>query len=79
MRRPLCLIGMVYVVAIIIGMTVTVSEAPVYEYPDRQQVTVAGYVDWKEYRISGAKEVPVITLQDAVILKEDQIAKLEQI
>ena len=79
MRRPLCLIGMVYVVAIIIGITVTVPEAPVYEYLDRQQVTVAGYVDWKEYRISGAKEVPVITLQDAVILKEDQIANLEQI
>lgn len=79
MRRPLCLIGLVYVAAVIIGMTVTVRGAPVYEQYDRQQVTVAGYVDWKEYRISGEKEVPVITLKDAVVLKEDQITNLKQI
>lgn len=79
MRRPLCLIGLVYVAAVIIGMTVTVRGAPVYEHLNRQQVTVAGYVDWKEYRISGEQEVLVITLKDAVVLKEDQIANLKQI
>lgn len=79
MRRPLCLIGLVYVAAVIIGMTVTVRGAPAYDHLNRQQVTVAGYVDWKEYRISGEQEAPVITLKDAVVLKEDQITNLKQI
>lgn len=78
-RRPLCLIGLIYIAAVMIGMAVTVRGAPVYDHLDRQQVTVAGYVDWKEYRISGDKEVLVITLKDAVILKEDQITNLEQV
>ncbi len=79
MRRPLCLIGLVYVAAIIIAMTVTVRGAPVYDHLDGRRVTIAGYVDWKEYRISGEDKTPVITLKDAVILKEDQIANLKQI
>lgn len=79
MRRPLCLIGLVYVAALIIAMTVTARGAPVYENLDRQQVTIAGFVEWKEHRISGEKEVLVITLKDAVIVKEDQKENLEQI
>lgn len=79
MRRPLCLIGLVYVAAVIIGMTVTVRDAPVYRHLDGQRVAVAGYVDWKEQRISGGREVLVITLKDAVILEEDQIVNLQQI
>lgn len=78
-RRPLCFIGLIYIAAVMIGMVATVRGAPVYDYLDRQQVTVAGYVDWKEYRISGESEVLVITLKDAVILKEDQITNLEQV
>lgn len=78
-RRPLCFIGLIYITAVMIGMTVTVRGAPVYDHLDRQQVTVAGYVDWKEYHISGDKEVFVITLKDAVIVKEDQITNLEQV
>lgn len=78
-RRPLCFIGLIYIAAVMIGMAVTVRGAPVYDHLDRQQVTLAGYVDWKEYRISGDKEVLVITLKDAVILKEDQITNLEQV
>lgn len=79
MRRPLCLIGLAYVAALIIAMTVTVDGAPVYEALDRQKVAVAGYVDWKEYRTSGDDKTLVITLRDAVVLKEDQIENLEQI
>lgn len=79
MRRPLCLIGLVYVAAIIIAMTVTVRGAPVYDHLDGREVAIAGYVDWKEYRISGEDKTLVITLKDAVILKEDQIANLKQI
>lgn len=78
-RRPLCFLGLAYVAALVLGMTAAARGAPVYSHLDGQRVTVAGYVDWKEYRISGEKEVPVITLKDAVILQEDQTANLQQI
>jgi competence protein ComEC len=61
----------VYVVVVVIGLKILVQEAPVYEDLDRQQLAVAGYVDWKEYRISGDKKTAVITLKDAVVLQDD--------
>lgn len=77
-RRPLCLAGVVYVAAVMIAMFCTVRGAPTYEALDKKQVTVAGYVNRKEYRTSQGSKVPVISLTDAVVLKESQITILEQ-
>ncbi|MDE6844940.1 MAG: DNA internalization-related competence protein ComEC/Rec2 [Lachnospiraceae bacterium] len=78
MRRPLCLAGAVYVAAVIAGMVCLTRGAPVYEPLDKTHVAVAGFVDRKEERISQSGEVAVISLTDAIILKESQITVLEQ-
>ncbi|MDE6387663.1 MAG: DNA internalization-related competence protein ComEC/Rec2 [Lachnospiraceae bacterium] len=64
--------------AVIIAMFCTVRGAPTYNALDRKQVTVAGYVDGKEYRTSQGSKVSVISLTDAVVLSESQITILEQ-
>lgn len=78
MRRPLCLAGLVYVAVIWIVIFRRSGGAAVFDSPDRDQVVVAGYVDWKEYRLSRGKKTAVIYLSDAVILKQSQITVLER-
>lgn len=77
-RRPLCAAGAVYVAVIIVMLFTKPRGAPVYEALDKEQVTVAGYVDGREYRMSREEKVPVVTLSEAAILKESQISVLEQ-
>ncbi len=78
LRRPLCLAGAVYAAALTAAMFFSVRGAPAYEILDREQVTVAGYVDRKEHRLSQGKELQVISLTEAVVIKESQITILEQ-
>ncbi len=78
LRRPLCLAGAVYVAGVILAIFCTVRGAPTYEAFDKKQVTVAGYVGRKEYRTSQGREVPAISLTEAVILDNSQITILEQ-
>ena len=77
-RRPLCAVGAVYVAALIVMLFITPRGAPTYEALDKEQVTLAGYVNGKEYRTRQEDKVPVMTLSEAVILKENQISILEQ-
>lgn len=78
MRRPLCLFGLVYAAAVWIVIFCRPGKTVVCDYVDREQVVVAGYVEWKEYRLSRDIRTPVIHLSDAVILKQSQIANLER-
>ncbi len=78
MRRPLCLIGLVYVAAVWIIIFCRPDRTAVCDLIDREQVAAAGYVDWKEYRLSKDTRTPVIYLSDAVILRQSQIAILER-
>ena len=78
MRRPLCLIGLVYVAVIWIVIFRGTETAEVCDSPDREQIAVAGYVDWKEYRLSQDTKTPVIHLSDVIVLKQNQIAILER-
>ena len=64
-RRPLCMAGAVYVAALIAAMLCKVRGAPVFETLDRERVTVAGFVDGKEYRLSQGREITGIKLADA--------------
>lgn len=78
LRRPLCLAGAVYVAAVVTAMFCTVRGAPTYEPLNGKCITVAGYVDGKEYRMSKGREVPVISLTEAAVLRDHQITILEQ-
>lgn len=78
MRRPLCVIGIVYVAAVWIMIFCRAGGGTVCDSLDREQIVAAGYVDWKEYRLSRGTRTPVIYLSDAIILKQSQVAVLEQ-
>lgn len=78
MRRPLCAAGVVYVAALMAMLFTAPRGTPVYGALDKEPVTVAGYVDGKEYRMSREDKVLVVTLSQAVILEESQISVLEQ-
>ncbi|MBD5488390.1 MAG: ComEC/Rec2 family competence protein [Lachnospiraceae bacterium] len=77
-RRPMCVVGAVYVALTVAMMFITNRGAPTYGDLDKERVTVAGYVTGKEYRMSRNDKVPVVTLSEAVILEESQISVLEQ-
>ncbi|MDE6603873.1 MAG: DNA internalization-related competence protein ComEC/Rec2 [Lachnospiraceae bacterium] len=79
MRRPLCLIGLAFVVALLLGINLIPHDAPDCGVPDGETVAAVGRVEWKEHRISGTEEVLVITLEQAIILKPDQRSVLKQI
>ena len=77
-RRPLCLVGLAYVAAVIAAAIFMGRGAPTYESLDRERIVVAGYVDRIEYKTLWDDEVPVVSLTDAVVLKESHISNLEQ-
>ena len=78
MRRPLCLFGLVYAASVWFVIFCRPDKTAVCDCMDREQLVAAGYVEWKEYRSSRDVKTPVINLSDAVILKQSQIANLEQ-
>ena len=77
-RRPLCLVGLAYVAAVVFAVLSTTRGAPAYETLDRERITVAGYVDRIEYRTSQGMEVPVVSLTETAVLKESHISILER-
>ncbi len=78
MRRPLCLLGLAFVAAMMIGI-LGIRPAPAYETLHKQRVAAAGRVGWKEHRLMGGEEVLVVSLEQVIVLKPDQISSLTQI
>lgn len=79
MRRPLCLIGLAFVMVLLLGIHLIPQSARSCGVPDGETVAAVGRVEWKEHRISGSEEVLVATLKQVIILKPDQISVLRQI
>lgn len=79
MRRPLCLLGLAFVMVLLLGINLIPHDSPDYGALDGETVAAVGRVEWKERRISGLEEVLVVTLEQVVILKPDQISVLKQI
>lgn len=79
MRRPLCLIGLVVVAALLAGMIVFPRQVQTCEGLDGETLVAVGRVGWKEHRISGAEEILVVTLEEVLIPKPDKIGILKQI
>ncbi len=79
MRRPLCLIGLLFVAALLAGVLSVPHRAQTWETLDGETLVAAGRVGWKERRISGSEEVLVVTLEEALIPKPEKTAALKQI
>lgn len=79
MRRPLCLLGLAFVAALMMGIPWTTRGAPAYERLDKETVTATGRVEWKEHRLIGGEELLVVSLEQVIVLKPDQISSLTHI
>lgn len=79
MRRPLCLLGLAFVTALLLGIHLLPHDPPDCGIPDGKTAVAVGRVGWKERRISGSEEVLVVTLEQVIILKPDQRSVLKQI
>ncbi len=78
MRRPLCLAGLAFVAALIIGIAGNPNRAETYGQWDGETVTVAGVVDWKEYKISRGEKVLAVSLTHVTMLEPNQASDLMQ-
>lgn len=79
MRRPLCLVGLAFVAAMMLGVPWTMRVSPAYESLDHKKVAAVGRVEWKEHRIIGGEEVLVVSLEQVIVLKPDQTSSLIQL
>ncbi len=79
MRRPLCLVGLAFVTALLLGIHLLPHDPPDCGIPEGKTAAAVGRVGWKERRISGSEEVLVVTLEQVIILKPDQRSVLKQI
>lgn len=78
MRRPICLFGLAFAVLLMIWIAAAAHEAETYDKLDKEEVTVAGFVEWKEERISAGRKTLVVTLKNATVLKPDRVSDLTQ-
>lgn len=79
MRRHLCLLGLAFVAAMMIGIPWTRRAASTDVTFNEESVAAVGRVGWKEYRLTGGKEVLMVSLEQVIVLKPDQTASLTQI
>lgn len=68
MRRPICLIGLAFVIIIVIYMYIMPLPEPSFEELEGSMAVLTGRIDKKEYRISYGKEILIIYLKEVQIL-----------
>ncbi|MDE7247598.1 MAG: ComEC/Rec2 family competence protein, partial [Lachnospiraceae bacterium] len=68
MRRPLCLIGLAFVVVLLLGIYLLPEGTQACDGLDREQVTLLGVVEWKEHKISKGEEVLMVSLGQVIVL-----------
>lgn len=79
MRRTLCLIGLAFVAALIAGIIRIPRDTQTFSILEKEKVAALGRVEWKEHRKTGEEEVLVVSLEQVIVLKPEQIANLTQI
>ncbi|MBD5444757.1 MAG: DNA internalization-related competence protein ComEC/Rec2 [Lachnospiraceae bacterium] len=68
MRRPICIIGLAFVLIIVIYMYIMPLPEPSFEALEGSMAVLTGQVEKKEYRISYGKEILIIYLKEVQIL-----------
>lgn len=79
MRRPFCLLGLAFVAALLLGSLLIPRNRRTYDEFDRERMVILGIVEGKEHKLSGDREVSVISLGQVIVLKSDQVKNLMQI
>lgn len=68
MRRPFCLTGLAFAVALLLGIYLMPKGAETYDWLDGEQIRMLGVVEWKEQKISKGEEILVISLGQVIVL-----------
>ncbi|MCM1263887.1 MAG: ComEC/Rec2 family competence protein [Butyrivibrio sp.] len=68
MRRPICVIGLAFVLVIVIYLYINPFPDVSLDGADGETVTLTGQVEKKEYRISSEKEVLVVYLREVQVI-----------
>lgn len=72
MRRPVCMAGLAFVMILWIIVSQLPHRADTFDELDKEKVTVAGIVEWKEYRRSGGEKTLTVSLGHVMVLKPEQ-------
>ncbi|MCM1046935.1 MAG: DNA internalization-related competence protein ComEC/Rec2 [Clostridiales bacterium] len=68
MRRPICIIGLAFVLVVVVYLYISPFPAVSLDGVDKEIVTLTGQVEKKEYRISSEKEVLVVYLREIQVI-----------
>ena len=79
MRRPIAMLGLAFVLILLGIVSYSPHRPKTYADLDREQVTVVGSVEWKEYKQTGGERTLVVSLEHVMVLKPEKLSALEQI
>lgn len=79
MRRPIAMLGLAFVLILLGIVSYSPHRPKTYADLDREQVTVVGSVEWKEYKQTGGERTLVVSLEHVMVLKPEKVSALEQI
>ena len=68
MRRPLCLMGLAFAAALLLGIYLMPKGAEACDGLDGERILLLGVVEWKEHKISKGEEALVVSLGQVIVL-----------
>lgn len=79
MRRPVCTVGLAFVVILFVVMLRIPHRAATYETLEREEVVALGNVGWKEYRMSGGEKTLTVSLEQVIVLKPEKALRVQKV
>lgn len=79
MRRPVCIVGLAFVVILFVVMQRIPHRAATYETLEREEVVALGNVGWKEYRMSGGEKTLTVSLEQVIVLKPEKALRVQKV
>lgn len=79
MRRPVCIVGLAFVVILFVVMLRIPHRAATYETLEREEVVTLGNVGWKEYRMSGGEKTLTVSLEQVIVLKPEKALRVQKV
>ena len=71
MRRPIAMLGLAFVLILLGIVSYSPHRPKTYADLDREQMTVVGSVEWKEYKQTGGERTLVVSLEHVMVLKPE--------
>ncbi|MDE6319483.1 MAG: hypothetical protein K2M22_07230, partial [Lachnospiraceae bacterium] len=79
MRRPLCLLGLAFVAALLLASLLNPRNRKTCDEFDKEGMVILGVVEGKDHKLLQDRKVSVISLGQVIVLKSDQVKNLMRI